>query len=50
MCIYADQCEIIGRSRYDGSDAFGIDRQLMKVHKCDGLEGSLKRGFMPARS
>ena len=34
--IGADQCEIIGRIRYNGSDAFDPDGRPMKVHKCDG--------------
>ena len=35
-CVGADQCEIIGRRRHNGSDAYDPDGQSMKVHKCDG--------------
>jgi hypothetical protein len=34
--VGADECEIIGRRRYNGSDAYDPDGQPMKVHKCDG--------------
>jgi hypothetical protein len=34
--VGADQCEIIGRRRYNGSEACDPDGQSMKVHKCDG--------------
>lgn len=34
--VGADQCEIIGRRRLNGSDARDSDGQLAKVHKCDG--------------
>ncbi len=34
--VGADQCEIIGRRRSNGSDACYPHGQPMKVHKCDG--------------
>jgi hypothetical protein len=36
ICVGADPCEIIGRRRYDGSEASNPDGQLVKVHECDG--------------
>lgn len=34
--VDANQCEIIGRGRYNGSDVRDPDGQPMKVHRCDG--------------
>ena len=34
--VAADQCKIIGRRQYNGSDACDPDGQPMKVHRCDG--------------
>ena len=33
--VAADQCWIIGRRQYNGSDACDSDGQPMKVHKCN---------------
>jgi len=36
--VAADQCKIIGRRQYNGSDACDPDGQPMKVHKCNRYE------------
>ena len=36
ICVGAEQCEIIGRRRNNGSDACDPDGKFMRVHKCDG--------------
>ena len=47
--VGSDQCEIIGRRWFNGSDECDPDGQLVKVHKCEG-HGTVYRAFVQLMS